>query len=53
MQLWKEAMNDAKKYQERKKGYRFSSEESQREEKVAVYSRLASEMNKMEKHLNF
>jgi hypothetical protein len=28
-------MNDAKKYQERKKGYRFSSKESQREEKVA------------------
>jgi uncharacterized protein (DUF2384 family) len=53
MQLWKEAINDAKKYQERKKGYGFSSEESQREERVAVYSRLASEINKMEKHLNF
>jgi hypothetical protein len=45
-------MNDARKYHERKKGYGLLSE-SQREEKVAVYSRLASEMNKMEKHLHF
>jgi len=53
MQLWKEAMNDAREYRKREKACRFLSEESQRKERVAVYSRLAGEMNKMEKHLKF
>jgi len=53
MQLWKDAMNDAREYRKRNKARRFSSAESQRKERVAVYSRLAGEMNKIEKHLKF
>ncbi len=46
-------MNNAMKYHRKKKGRRVSLEKSERRESVEVYSRLAEEMNKMEKHHNF